>query len=149
MIKSSDIQALLAAGKTTSQIVAKLGCTPAQVYNARWAGNHPKRKPYVRPRPRHDQACALLEQGLSIEQVAERMGVDAKTARNYTSTVRVCKPPGASDANVERPRCSCGLSLFTPEELASGQCNDHLPTSAIAYMRRRGEPDARTVGLRP
>ena len=149
MIKSSDIQALLAAGKTTSQIVAKLGCTKAQVYNARWSSKHPQRAKYVRPRPRHDQACALLEQGLSIEQVAERMGVDAKTARNYTSTVRVCKPPGASDANVERPRCSCGLSLFTPEELASGQCNDHLPTSAIAYMRRRGEPDARTVGLRP
>jgi DNA-binding CsgD family transcriptional regulator len=146
VIRTANIQALLAAGKTTAQVVAKLGCTKAQVYNARWAANHGPRAKYVRPRPRHDLACELLAQGLTYEQIGQRMGVSARTAQDYTSGVRVGRPKGAVDANVERPRCSCGLSLFTPEELASGHCNDCLPLSAVAYMGRRDEPIAHATG---
>jgi DNA-binding CsgD family transcriptional regulator len=138
---SADILALLAAGRTPNEAAEALHCPVQRVYDAKWASKHPKRAPYVRPRPRHDLACALLEQEWTYEQIAEYMGCTVRTVQNYTSTVRVGKPPGATeDKYVERPRCRCGLSL---------PCNDCLPPSAVAYMGRRDEPDACTVGLRP
>jgi len=93
--RSADILALLAAGKTTVQVVRELGCTSAQVYNAKWASKHPKRAPYVRPRPRHDLACELLDSGLTQEQAAAKMGVSVRTIQNYTSEARVGRPKGA------------------------------------------------------
>jgi transcriptional regulator with XRE-family HTH domain len=85
---------------------------------------------------------------MTQEQAAAKMGVSVRTIQNYSAGSRgTGRRPGApNDVNVARPRCSCGLSLFTPEELASGQCNDHLPTSAIAFMGRRDEPVITALG---
>ena len=140
MVHAADILALLAAGRTPKEASEALHCPVQRVYDAKWASRHPKRAPYVRPKPRHDLAVNLLDSGLTQEQAAAEMHVSVRTIQAYSAGSRgTGRRPGApNDVNVERPRCPwCSLSL---------PCTCTGPLSAVEFMGRTDAPIAHSTG---
>jgi hypothetical protein len=142
--------AALDHGQPAQEIADALGCKVGSVYQARWERKHPVplRK---RPAPRAERAVALLaeyqaagmDDSAAVRKVAREMGIGVNSVRDYRSRLTGTRRnyTEASDSGKPRPHCSgCPLTLFSPEELARGTCNNCLPTSAIAYLGRTGEP---------
>ena len=140
-------------GQSAQEIADALGCKVTSVWQSRWRRKHPvaatSQERRKRPAPRAELAVALLTQyagmddSAAVRKVAREMGITDHAVRDYRSRLTGCKrySTEASDSGKPRPHCSgCPLTLFSPEELARGTCNNCLPTSAIAYLGRTGEP---------
>jgi DNA-binding CsgD family transcriptional regulator len=142
--------AALDHGQPAQEIADALGCKVGSVYQARWERKHPVplRK---RPAPRAERAVALLaeyqaagmDDSAAIRKVAREMGIGVNSVRDYRSRLTGTRRnyTEASDSGKPRPRCACSLTLFSPEELARGTCNNCLPTSAVELLGRRGDND--------
>jgi hypothetical protein len=150
MTRRQQVAALDDGTRTPAEIARMLGCKLGSVYQARWENKQPSVPLRKRPSPRADLAMSLLAKytagGMTdfeaVELTATDMGLTAATVRDYRSrlTGHRTNYSDASDAGKPRPRCCCGLTLFSPEELARGTCNNCLPTSAIELLGRTGEP---------
>ena len=151
MTRRQQADALDDGTRTVKEICAELGCGTSTIYQARFERKHPNQPPLrKRPAPRADLAVALLAQheaaGMdraeAIRQIAGIMGIRVQTVRDYLSRLMGTQHnvTDASDAGKPRPRCRCALTLFSPEELATGRCNNCLPTSAVELLGRRDEP---------
>ena len=149
MTKTAHALQLIAEGHKTPYVAIHAGVTRGTVYDLRFRLSHPgyRRKstaarPVVSRQSRADQACELAER-MTIPQVAEKLGVTERTVRQY---VQASSGDGREKVDVDRPRCRCGLSLFTDEEKRQGHCNNCLPTSATAFLGRRDEPVCNGLG---
>ena len=150
MTRQQQVAALDDGTRTPSEIARLLGCSLGSVYQARWQNKQPDVPLRKRPSPRADLAMSLLAKytagGMTdfeaVELTATDMGLTAATVRDYRSrlTGHRTNYSDASEEGKPRPRCRCGLTLFSPEELARGTCNNCLPTSAVELLGRRDEP---------
>ena len=136
-------------GQPAQEIADALGCKVGSVYQARWERKHPGGPAHPRPAPRAELAVALLAQyagmddSAAVRKVAREMGITDHAVRDYRSRLTGHKryATADSDAGKPRPRCACSLTLFSPEELARGTCNNCLPTSAVELLGQRGDND--------
>ena len=147
--RHQQVAALDSTGKTARQTGAVLGMAREAV----WQERHRRKLRDAtaakdgRPAAAAAEVSRLIATGVdrteAFAQVARNMGVGVHTVRNYCNLLdgRPRRNYTHSESSAPRPKCSgCALTLFSPEELARGTCNNCLPASATELLGRCDEP---------
>jgi hypothetical protein len=146
---SQWLAAELAAGRSYSEIAIEVGCDPTTV--GYWARKHGLRSRHASARaPRgavpRDQLVALVDQGLTVRQIAKRVDRSPNTVRHWMrrydiETRRTRRLRESADARARGDRrieASCprhGRTTFTRSPSGAFRCL-HCRNDAVSRRRR-------------